>query len=122
LMKIAIAGFGIEGEASYKYWSKDPANEIVIVDEKTSPDRPIPSGVETILGENVFEKLEDFDMVIRTASLAPSKIKTNGKIWSSTNEFLAKCPAKIVGVTATKGKGTISSLITSILEADGKKA
>lgn len=120
-MKIAIAGFGIEGEANYNYWSKDPNSEIVIVDEKSVPDRPLPASVKTLLGEGAFSELGDFDLVIRTASLSPKKIKTSGKIWSSTNEFLEKCPAKIIGVTATKGKGTISSLITSVLEAAGKK-
>ena len=120
-MKIAIAGYGLEGEENYKYWAAEGSHDITIVDEKEHPDRAIPEGVPTMLGAGVFERLQDFDLVIRTAGLSPFKIKTNGKIWSATNEFFEKSPAKIIGVTGTKGKGTTSSLIASIFEAAGKK-
>lgn len=119
-MKIAIAGYGLEGESSYHYWSTDSDNKITIVDEK-QPSRELPLDVDTIIGEDAFAKLQGFDMVVRTASLAPRKIKTDGKIWSATNEFFAKCPTEIIGVTGTKGKGTTASLIASIFKAAGKK-
>lgn len=120
-MKVAIAGYGLEGEVNYRYWSKDPENDITIVDQKDVPDAPLPEGVKTLLAPNAFEQLNGFDLVVRTAGLAPYKIVTDGKIWSGTNEFFEKCPAEIIGVTGSKGKGTTSSLITSILEAAGRK-
>ena len=86
-MKIAIAGYGIEGESNYQYWNKD-GNDVVIVDEKEQPTTPIPDGATTMLGSGVFERLGEFDLVIRTAGLSPAKVKTTGKVWSSTNEFL----------------------------------
>lgn len=119
-MKIAIAGYGIEGEANYNYWSADPSNDITIVDQKQIPDKPIPEGAKTFFADDAFSQLEGYDLVIRTAGLAPRKIMTDGKIWSATNEFLEKCPAPIIGVTGSKGKGTTASLITSILQAAGR--
>ena len=119
-MKIAIAGYGIEGESNYRYWATDPKNIITIVDQN-QPDRDIPVGVDSIIGKEAFEQLQDFDLVVRTAGLAPRKITTNGKVWSATNEFFEKCTAQIIGVTGTKGKGTTASLIASILESAGKK-
>lgn len=117
-MKIAIAGYGAEGESNYHYWNT-PDNQVVIVDER-DPARLVPMDASIIVGENAFAKLAGYDMVIRTAGLAPRKIKTDGKVWSATNEFFAKCPAPIIGVTGSKGKGTTSSLIASILRAAGK--
>ncbi|MEI6850485.1 MAG: UDP-N-acetylmuramoyl-L-alanine--D-glutamate ligase [Candidatus Saccharibacteria bacterium] len=119
-MKIAIAGYGIEGESNYKYWLSDPKNDLTIVDQR-QPDREIPDGAKTIISEDAFSKLNDFDIVVRTAGLNPHKIQTDGVVWSATNEFFEKCPAQIIGVTGTKGKGTTASIIVSILKESGKK-
>lgn len=122
-MRIAIAGFGAEGRSNYTYFRRMfPDAELVIVDESGSLDS-LPSGADVILGDNVFSQLSSFDMVVRTAGLPPRKIITTGKIWSATNEFFARCAEKnitIIGVTGTKGKGTTSSLIASILRVAGK--
>ncbi len=117
-MKIAIAGFGLEGKANYDYFQK-LSPDITIVDEKAAL-ADMPAGVTTILGDDAFAQLADFDLVVRSAGVAPRKITTKGKIWSATNEFFEKCPAPIIGVTGTKGKGTTASLIASILQAAGK--
>lgn len=118
-MKVAIAGYGVEGEENFKYWSKLGA-DVTIFDEAQETARPLPQGTQNILGEGVFSKMNGFDIVVRTASLNPDKIKTDGKIWSATNEFFKECPAPIIGVTGTKGKGTTCSLIAEILRESGK--
>lgn len=117
-MKIAIAGFGAEGRSNYEYFKT--RGDVTIVDEREQVEQ-LPEGVPAILGERAFEKLDGFDLVVRTAGLAPYKIKTSGKIWSTTNEFFEKCQVPIVGVTGSKGKGTTSSMIASILRASGHK-
>lgn len=119
-MKIAIAGYGVEGQENYRYWSQFPGAELTIVDERNLSPEELPAGADTLLGEGAFSTLNGFDLVIRTAGLAPRKISTDGRVWSATNEFFAKCPATIIGVTGSKGKGTTASLIVSILEKAGK--
>ncbi len=121
MKQVAIAGYAVEGKVNYAYWAQQPDVEITIADQRQIPADELPEGVKTILGPDAFTKLQDFDLVVRTASLPPRNITTNGVIWSATKEFIDKCPAPIIGVTGSKGKGTVASLIASILEADGKK-
>lgn len=116
-MKIAIAGFGLEGISNYKYFKT--RGEVTIVDEREQVDN-LPEGVPTLLGAGAFDTLADFDLVVRTAGLNPRKIITSGKIWSATREFFEQCETPIIGVTGSKGKGTTASLIASILRAGGK--
>jgi UDP-N-acetylmuramoylalanine--D-glutamate ligase len=118
-MKIAIAGYALEGKSNFSYFQSH-GHELTIVDERA--DLKVPEGVPAQLGADALKNLDAFDMVVRTASMPPEKLKAGGakRIWSSTNEFFARCPAPIVGVTGTKGKGTTSSFIASILESAGK--
>ena len=119
-MRVAIAGYGAEGVASYEYYVAQ-GDDVTIVTNKVAPQFPIPEGAKSIVSPDAFRKLIDFDIVLRTPPMRPDSVKTKGKVWSATNEFFAKCPAQIIGVTGTKGKGTTCSLIASILRAAGKK-
>lgn len=116
-MKVAIAGYGIEGKASFDYWCAKGA-EVTIADERDSLSVPA-EAAGAILGAEAFVELGDFDLIIRSPSINPVKVPYGDKVWSATNEFLKECPAPIIGVTGTKGKGTTSSLIAAILKESG---
>lgn len=118
-MKVAIAGYGAEGQSSYRYFIAK-GDDVTIVTDRVSEEFPIPETAQTIIASDAFNHLGDFDLVLRTPPMNPNSIKTNGAVWSQANEFFAHCPAPIIGVTGTKGKGTTCSLIASILRAAGK--
>ncbi len=120
-MKIALLGYGIEAESAYKYFLKKyPAAEFVVYENKPEPKKPLPENVEFHGGVKSFDNIKA-DIAIRTPAINPKKASVSGKVTSVTKLFFENCPAPIIGVTGTKGKGTTASLINEILKAAGKK-
>ena len=117
-MNIVLAGFGQEGKASYDYWNRDSNTLAIASEQDTIEDAP--NDARIITGPDAFANLSEFDLIIRSPGINPRKLPYPGKVWSATNEFFEKCPAPIIGVTGTKGKGTTSSFIASILKAAGR--
>ena len=118
-MNVAIVGYGGEGQSSYAYYKALGAT-ITIVDESDVPKSPLPKDVKTLFGVGVLDRLQGFDLVLRTPPISPARIKTDGIIWSATNEFFRVCPCPIIGVTGTKGKGTTATLIHKMLTTSGR--
>ncbi len=125
--KIAILGFGLENKALLAWLVKHGAKDITICDKshiKFSNKSNPPAGGSNIkfkTGEDYLENLEKFDIVFRTPGISilrpeiKKAEKLGVKISSQTKLFFDLCPAKIIGVTGTKGKGTTTSLIYQIL-------
>lgn len=125
-MKVAILGYASQGESAYHYWNT-PDNEVVICDSRE--DIELPQGSKSHLGPSYLHSLDEFDLIVRAApSIHPRQIADANsdeilqKVTTNTNEFFRVCASKnIIAVTGTKGKGTTSTLIAKMLEADGKK-
>lgn len=124
-MNIAIVGYGTQGASSFDYLNK-PENSITVCDQNI--DLEVPEGVHTQLGPDHLKNLGKFDVIYRGPIVhLRDLVEANGpeilnKVWSNTNEFFKVCPSKnIIGVTGTKGKGTTSTLIAKMLEAQGQK-
>jgi len=106
-MNIAVLGGGVEGKALEEYF-KQKGDTVTVFDGFSDED--IPS-----------LKLEQFDEVFRSPSVHPQfcireEFRGESKNWTSmTNYFFEHCKAPIIGVTATKGKGTTCSMIAAIL-------
>lgn len=118
-MKIAILGFGKEGESAFRYWDHQD-NQIVIHDNNEHIKTP--EGASIVSGQNAFVDLDkyQYDLLVRSPGLRLSEgIST--PVTTPTKEFMRHCPAPIIGVTGTKGKGTTATLIAKILTIAGRK-
>lgn len=130
--KLAILGFGHEGEAFARY-ALGAGAQVTICDVRTKEQlgdkyAAWQSQVSWQLGQNYLDNLTEFDLIVRSPgvrALHPKLVAAQAagvQITSQTQEFFAHCAAPIIGITGTKGKGTTSTLIYKMLIADGKQA
>jgi UDP-N-acetylmuramoylalanine--D-glutamate ligase len=115
-VRVAVVGYGVEGRAAVDYW-RARGDEVVVHDRR--PGLAVPAGVE--VADRYLAGLESADLVVRSPGVRPDLLPPGVPVTSVVAEFLARCPAPVVGVTGTKGKGTTSSAIASILRAAGER-
>lgn len=122
---VAVLGYGVEGKAVTTYLMKHGITP-VLFDQKPWQDwaevdqNAIKSlGINFIFGPEYLKELKGFDVAFRSPGVRLVDIPKNNQliITSQTKWFFEHCPAKIVGVTGTKGKGTTCSLIHEVLSA-----
>lgn len=138
--KVAIIGLGTEGIAVAKFLGDNfltltlldqlPEEKIIEncpKDEKTFLKKLLSkTKVKKIFSDQYLDNLTDFDIIFRSPGLSyfNTKIQEAKKagvtISSQLKLFFDLCPAQIIGVTGTKGKGTTSSLIYEILKKQNK--
>ena len=117
-MRVAIVGYGVEGAAAYRYFAAQGADIAVFHKERPAD---LPDGAEFVQEAHATE-LEGFDIVVRSPAVRPDSLRTSGRITTVTREFFAVFGhQRIIGVTGSKGKGTISALLHEMLKAAGKR-
>ena len=122
-MKIAVLGYGKQGRAAIDYWQV--GNELTVCDKNELKD--VPLAVNVISGDSYLANLDAYDLIVRSPAIHPRDIVAANserilrKVTTVTEEFFRTCPAPIIGVTGTKGKGTTSTLIAKIIETSGDK-
>lgn len=127
-MKVAILAYSTleqsESVDAYNYYKNRGDDITIYYWEGGTLASDLPKDAEARLcpDEHTFEGLDDFDLILRGAFVHPKDIHTTKPVTTVNNEFMDKCPAIVIGVTGTKGKGTTSTLIAKMLEASGKKA
>ena len=121
--RILILGFGREGKSSLAFIQKYLPHAIVGVADKNAEALKDLSGIAVYSGENYFDAVNDYDIVIKTPGISlKDKDIDLSKITSQTDLFLEEFHSQIIGVTGTKGKSTTSTLIYHLLKESGKDA
>lgn len=128
--KIGILGLGINNEKLVDFLLANNV-QITICDQDENKNLRLPQYLRNKLiswrlGDNYLDNLTDFDLVFRSPGLPylhpklQQAKKKKVEISSQTKLFFELCPAKIIGVTGTKGKGTTATLIYEILKTGSK--
>lgn len=121
--RMALLGLGVENQALGEYLlSKGLRFAVCDRQEEVAVRKEWRDQVqEWRLGADYLQGLADFDLIWRTPGISPLRPelqtaqRAGTQLSSQTRLFFALCPCPILGVTATKGKGTTSSILTRIL-------
>jgi UDP-N-acetylmuramoylalanine--D-glutamate ligase len=130
--KIAVLGYGIEGQSAVKFLLKRKSR-ITVLDERKNPGQnPIladelkKAGIGYIYSP--FPDLSGFDGIIVSPGIRPdipvlqSARRSGIPVSTTTNIFMDSVPCRTIGITGTKGKGTTASLLYQMLRSDGRDA
>ena len=140
-MKIGIVGWGKEAQSAFRFFGSQ--HSYLIVNESAQDNFPsesekvkvryLPEKAPTGIGGQVqdlsyLEGIEACDKIVYqpTAYFNLKKyFGDNEEFWAKATTahdiFFENCPSKnIIGVTGTKGKGTTSTLVAKVLEAQGR--
>ena len=144
MKKIAILGFGKEGQATLSFLltnKRFTGAQITILTKTTDPLAE--SAAETYqsvtyeFGAEYLSKLTDFDIVIRSPGIpyfTPEiqiAVQAGVEVTSGTKLFFealrnyvlgtTNYVPKTIGITGTKGKGTVATLLDQMLRSAGHK-
>lgn len=123
--KICFLGLGLENLSLAKYLAKQGI-VISVLDKRNGQElgdrRKILKKIKANFygGSDYLNKISDFDIIFKTPGFAGKIKEKRGVLIATPMElFFELCPAKIIAVTGTKGKGTTASLIFEILKTAG---
>ena len=120
---IAVLGVGVEGWVTIEYLIEAGASDITALDLKEIQD--LPDGVKSVCGDGYDRNLGRFATIFRSPGVRPDiaglvEARAFGSlVTSATTRFLEECPAPVVGITGTVGKGTACSLTAAMLKEAG---
>jgi len=127
---ILLLGAGREGLATLALLrARGHQEEVTVLGDQIMED--LPEGARAIRGESLSDELEDNTIVIRSPGFSPHHplrraIDTWGGVQTTATQLmLAELNAAhidVIGVTASKGKSTTSSLLTQTLIESGHPA
>lgn len=111
--KVLILGYGKEGKSTYNILRKLNSCSILAIADKN----PIETDNKVNhIGDDYLEYINDYDIVFKSPGIALYQKEYNAIITSQTEVFFSEYHKQIIGVTATKGKSTTTSLIYQILK------
>ena len=125
--KIAILGFGKEGQSTYKFIRKYLKKQfITILDLNDVSDNSLldnDKNLKLICGKEYLSNLDEYDLIIKAPGISLKDLKDisiREKITSQLELLLEVDRQNIIGITGTKGKSTTTSLLYQVFKDQGK--
>lgn len=120
---IAILGFGREGKSTLRFLIEQKVSfrNITILD--TNKDLDSPDEVQKITWDEHLKDLDKYDIIFKSSGVPVTEqlLPYENKIVTQVQLFFDNYPGKVIAVTASKGKSTITSLIYALLKNAGYK-
>jgi UDP-N-acetylmuramoylalanine--D-glutamate ligase len=115
--KVLILGFGREGKSTYKILTQLRGYAKLDIADKLPLDIVVDDEHTVSVGDTYMDCLDKYDIVFKSPGvILPAG--HNCRFTSQTDIFLRCYGRQVIGVTGTKGKSTVSSLIYHILSAN----
>lgn len=129
--KVLILGYGREGQSTYRLLrSWFPTMPLCIADRDediglSGHELQSDEYATVVAGEQYLDRCGDYDLVIKSPGLPYALVSSKvdpARITSQTDLFMRAHASRVIGVTGTKGKSTVTSLIHHILASSGRNA
>lgn len=123
---IAILGFGMEGRAAYHFIRRHSDMFITIIDKnnvlESNEELQNDNNINVIFGDNYLDNLDKYDLILKSPGVITLGMDLTNIHFTSQLELLLKYDKKnVIGITATKGKSTTSTLTYEVIKACGYK-
>ncbi len=117
-------GFGKEWKSTFEFLKKFWIDDITILDRKKFEEfdveeKKILSSTANVLWDDYLDNLQTFDYIIKSPWVSPYQEKLNpfrDKLLDQTQIFFSNFKGKIIAVTWTKWKSTVTTLIYELLK------
>lgn len=119
--KIAILGFGLEGKSTLNFLLDNhfEFEKITVLD--INHQQITHEGIEQYSGQDYLAHLDEYDVIFKSAGVpySPEVLAQKEKILTQMQFFFANYSGKVIAVTASKGKSTMSTLVYTMLKNAG---
>ncbi len=129
---VVVLGAGRQGTALARFYAQQGARVMVsdlrpAEELKRALEALAGLDIEFVLGEHPWALLEGCDRLCLSGGvpadlpLVQEAVRRGIPLTNDAQEFLARCPAPVVGVTGSAGKTTTTTLVGRMLEASGQR-
>ena len=119
--RVLILGFGREGQSTYHMLKQAPSYLQLDIADKLM-DRPDIGEEHNFLnGDSYMDSMDSYDIVFKSPGIVLPKNPEEYSccITSQTDVYLSEYSRQTIGITGTKGKSTVSSLLYHTLHTNG---